>query len=66
MGGWGTITGFLQIRQWNAADAAARLAEFWKKERSRILLASALGVGILFLGSIFYLRSASRPTEAMS
>jgi diguanylate cyclase (GGDEF)-like protein len=48
----------LQTRHWSAADAAARLVAVWKKERSRILLASAIGVGVLFLGSIFYLRSA--------
>jgi diguanylate cyclase (GGDEF)-like protein len=59
VGGWGTITGFLQTGQWSAADAVARLVEFWKKERSRILLASAIGLGVLFLSSIFYLRSAN-------
>ena len=58
MGGWGTITGFLQTRHWSAADAAARLVTFWKKEQSRLLLASTIGLGVLFLGSIFYLRSA--------
>jgi len=58
VGGWGTITGFLQTRQWSAADAAARLVTFWKKEQSRLLLASTIGLGVLFLGSIFYLRSA--------
>jgi diguanylate cyclase (GGDEF)-like protein len=31
---------------------------YWKKEHRRILLASTLGLGVLFLGSIFYLRSA--------
>jgi TRAP-type C4-dicarboxylate transport system permease small subunit len=31
---------------------------FWKKEQSRLLLASTIGLGVLFLGSIFYLRSA--------
>jgi len=58
VGGWGTITGFLQTRHWSAADAAARLVTFWKKEQSRLLLASTIGLGVLFLGSIFYLRSA--------
>jgi diguanylate cyclase (GGDEF)-like protein len=58
VGGWGTINGFLRHGQLSATGAAARLAEFWKKEHSRILLASTLGLGILFLGSIFYLRSA--------
>jgi diguanylate cyclase (GGDEF)-like protein len=58
VGGLGTITGFLRVRHWSAAEAAARLASFWKKEGSRILLSSTLGLGVLFLGSIFYLRSA--------
>jgi diguanylate cyclase (GGDEF)-like protein len=58
VGGWGTITGFLRDGQWSPADATARLAAFWKKEHSRILLASAIGLGLLFLGSIYYLRSA--------
>jgi diguanylate cyclase (GGDEF)-like protein len=65
VGGWGTITGFLRQRHIGTASASARLASFWKhvvtfwfKERSRILLASTLGVGVLFLGSIFYLRSS--------
>jgi len=48
----------LRDRHWSAAEVASRLASFWKKESSRILLASTIGLGILFLGSIFYLRSA--------
>jgi diguanylate cyclase (GGDEF)-like protein len=48
----------LRDRHWSAAEIAARLASFWKKESSRILLASTIGLGLLFLGSIFYLRSA--------
>jgi diguanylate cyclase (GGDEF)-like protein len=58
VGGWGTITGFLRDGQWSPTDATARLAAFWKREHSRILLASAMGLGVLFLGSIFYLRAA--------
>ena len=59
MGSWGTINGFLRHGQLNAAEAGARLASFWKREHSRILLASTVGLGLLFLGSIFYLRSAT-------
>ncbi len=58
MGGWGTISGFLRDGGLSATGAATRLAAFCKKEHSRILLASTLGLGILFLASIFYLRSA--------
>ena len=58
VGGWGTISGFLRDGGLSATGAATRLAAFCKKEHSRILLASTLGLGILFLASIFYLRSA--------
>src|SRR3984893_9347843 len=58
VGGWGTISGFLRDGQLGATGAAVRIAAFCKKEHSRILLASTLGLGVLFLGSIFYLRSA--------
>jgi diguanylate cyclase (GGDEF)-like protein len=58
VGGWGTISGFLRHGQPSAAGVAARIAAFCKKEHSRILLASTLGLGVVFLGSIFYLRSA--------
>ena len=65
MGGWGTITGFLRQSHVGAGSASLRLASFgkqvaafWEKESSRILLAATLGLGVLFLGSIFYLRSA--------
>src|SRR5258708_11503048 len=58
VGGWGTISGFARHGQFSATEVAARLAALWKKEHSRILLASALGLGVIFLGSIFYLRSA--------
>src|ERR1700719_4240817 len=44
--------------QLSATDVAARLVAFWKKGHSRILVASSLGLGVIFLGSIFYLRSA--------
>jgi diguanylate cyclase (GGDEF)-like protein len=40
------------------ASLGKRLTTFWQEERSRILLAATLGLGLLFLGSIFYLRSA--------
>ncbi|HWW18058.1 MAG TPA: GGDEF domain-containing protein [Candidatus Saccharimonadales bacterium] len=58
MGGWGTITGFLRQSDFSAATAATRLVEFWKREYSRILLATSIGLGVLLLGSVFYLRSA--------
>jgi diguanylate cyclase (GGDEF)-like protein len=58
VGGWGTITGYLRQGDFGAAALAARLVAFWKREYSRILLASSLALGVLFLGSIFYLRSA--------
>ena len=65
MGGWGTITGFLRQGHFGAGSASLRLASFgkgiaafWEKERSRILIAATLGLGVLFLGSVFYLRSA--------
>ncbi len=58
MGGTGIISGFLRHGQSNATGVAARLAAYWKKEHRRILLASTLGLGVLFLVSIFYLRSA--------
>src|SRR4029077_1149095 len=40
------------------SGAAARLVAYWKKEYGRILLASNLGLGVFFLGVIFYLLSA--------
>ena len=58
MGDTGTISGFLRHGQSSASEVAARLVVYWKKEHRRILLASTLGLGVLFLGSIFYLRSA--------
>jgi diguanylate cyclase (GGDEF)-like protein len=58
VGGTGTISGFLRFGQSGASEAAARVAAYWRKEHRRILLASTLGLGVLFLGSIFYLRSA--------
>ena len=58
MGGWGTVSGFLRDGGLSATGAATRLAAFCKREHSRILLASTLGLGVLFLASIFYLRSA--------
>jgi diguanylate cyclase (GGDEF)-like protein len=58
VGGSGTISGFLRFGQSSASGLAARLSAFWKKEHRRILLASTIGLGVLFLGSIFYLRSA--------
>jgi len=58
VGGTGTISGFLRYGQSNASYLAARLVAYWKKEHRRILLASTLGLGVLFLASIFYLRSA--------
>jgi len=65
VGGWGTITGFLRQGHFGAGSASLRLASFgkgvaafWEKERSRILIAATLGLGVLFLGSVFYLRSA--------
>src|SRR5246127_1383798 len=58
VGGWGTVSGFLRDGGLSATGAATRLAAFCKREHSRILLASTLGLGVLFLASIFYLRSA--------
>jgi TRAP-type C4-dicarboxylate transport system permease small subunit len=58
VGGWGTITGFLRQGDFSAATVAVRLLAFWKREYSRILLATSIGLGVLFLGSVFYLRSA--------
>jgi diguanylate cyclase (GGDEF)-like protein len=57
LGSSGTINGFLRHGQLNAAEAAARLAAFWKKEHSRIVLASTLGLGLLFVASVFHLRA---------
>jgi diguanylate cyclase (GGDEF)-like protein len=65
VGGWGTITGFLRQSHFGATTASIRVASFGKrvaafceKESSRLLLAATLGLSVLFLGSIFYLRSA--------
>jgi diguanylate cyclase (GGDEF)-like protein len=63
VGGWGTISGFLRQSHFGTANVSIRrvaksVAAFWEKERSRILIAATLGFGLLFLGSIFYLRSA--------
>jgi diguanylate cyclase (GGDEF)-like protein len=40
------------------ASLGKRVAAFCEKESARLLLAATLGLGVLFLGSIFYLRSA--------
>jgi diguanylate cyclase (GGDEF)-like protein len=58
VGGSGTISGFLRYGQSGASEAVARVAAYWRKESRRLLVASALGLGVLFLGAIFYLRSA--------
>jgi diguanylate cyclase (GGDEF)-like protein len=63
VGGWGTISGFLRQSHFGTANVSIRLvaksiAAFWEKERSRILIAATMGFGLLFLSSIFYLRSA--------
>jgi diguanylate cyclase (GGDEF)-like protein len=58
VGGWGTITGYLRQGDFNPAAAAASLVAFWKREYSRILLTSSIAIGVFFLASIFYLRSA--------
>jgi diguanylate cyclase (GGDEF)-like protein len=54
----GNIAGFLREGQTTANTAAVRLATTWKKERSRILLASCFGLTAIFFGAIFYLRHA--------
>jgi diguanylate cyclase (GGDEF)-like protein len=62
VGGWGNIAGFLQ----GGHSAALRIATVWKKEQSRILIASSLALVVLFFGAIFYLRHAgvSAPPQA--
>jgi diguanylate cyclase (GGDEF)-like protein len=58
VGGWGNITEFLQVRRPGAGAFHARVAEIWKREQSRFLMAAAIAVAGLFLGTIFYLRHA--------
>jgi len=53
----GTISGFARHGQFSATEVAARLAALWKKEHSRILLASAL---VWALSSLLHLLSALR------
>ena len=40
------------------ASYRSRLAAVWKKSQSRILLSAAIGLAVLFLGAVFYLRAA--------
>src|SRR6266851_2647416 len=56
MGGWGNITEFLQFGRSGTGALRARVAEVWKREQSRFLMAAAIAVAVLFLGTIFYLR----------
>src|SRR5258708_9859202 len=56
MGGWGNITEFLQVRSSGTGALRERIAQFWKREQSRFLMAAAIAVAVLFLGTIFYLR----------
>src|SRR5262249_32602895 len=58
VGGWGNIAGFLQGGQSAATSTALRIATVWKKEQSRILIASSAALAVLFFGAIFYLRHA--------
>jgi len=56
MGGWGNITEFLQVRSSGTGALRASIAQFWKREQSRFLIAAVIAVAVLFLGTIFYLR----------
>jgi diguanylate cyclase (GGDEF)-like protein len=56
VGGWGNITEFLRVRRPGVGAFHARVVEIWKREQSRFLMAAAIAVAVLFLGTIFYLR----------
>ena len=58
MGVWGNIAGFLREGHSTANSAAVRVKATWKKEQSRILIASCSGVAAVFFAAIFYLRHA--------
>jgi diguanylate cyclase (GGDEF)-like protein len=47
----------LRQGDFSVAALAAPFVAFWKREYSRILLTSGIALGVLFLASIFYLRS---------
>src|SRR5437868_12576089 len=57
MGGWGNIVGFLRVERSTGSSVAAHLTSFWKRERSRLLVASLVAVIALFFGAVFYLRA---------
>src|SRR5690348_16587166 len=57
MGGWGNITGFLRVESAALEGVTARFATFWKRERSRLLIASLVAVVAVFFAAVFYLRA---------
>ena len=57
MGGWGNIVGFVRVERSAVLSVAARVATFWRRERSRLLVASLIAVVALFFGAVFYLRA---------
>jgi diguanylate cyclase (GGDEF)-like protein len=57
MGGWGNITGFLRVEGTAFAGVTSRIATFWKRERSRLMVASLVAVLAAFFAAVFYLRA---------
>jgi diguanylate cyclase (GGDEF)-like protein len=58
VGLWGKITRFLRKGQAALGAVAARMVLLCRREPARILIASTAAAALLFLGAIFYLRSA--------